>query len=278
MIETHKTKEDEDADDYHKKLTAVCITLDPESPERSQRALREIQSLGIKDVKFFPGVDGKIMDDDDLKKVLTPRAYYELKNGRYVHEGISGKGSVGCYLAHTNAWKKCLKERRDLVIFEDDFCAHPDSEIELMNSLKEAKRYGFDILRLNHRRNPDYKVEYQNIPGYDLIINMKRTEGTTAYIMTPHAAEKLLSSAFPIDMQLDSYVDMGSFYHNLKHISTKKDFFNDQHSSSINDHNSLETYENGINLHTYRRHKFCICVFIMTIIILFLLGKITHFF
>lgn len=248
-------------------IKAVCITLDRNNPDRAGRAIAEIRNLGFKEVDYYPGVDGRKMPDDELKSLLTPRAYYELENGRYVHEALSSKGAVGCYLAHTNAWESCLDSGEPLAIFEDDFVATSDAKSNIPNVLKEAQEYGFDILRLQHRKNPDYGEQLYDIPGYNLIANVDRTEGGAAYIITPKAAKKLLSTHLPIGLQVDGYMDMGSHHHGLKNIASKENFFEDPALESEIGHNSIEMYQDGFNRNTYHRHTKCIFVLSMFIIV-----------
>ncbi len=249
-------------------IEAVCITLDPQNPDRAQRALSEIRKLGFKHSSFFEGVRGAKFSDDELKRLMTPRAYFELRNGRYVHEAFSGVGSVGCYLAHINAWKKCASSGEPLAIFEDDYVAKEGSKEIIEKALKESKIRGFDILRLQHRRNPDYGENVEQIRGSKNIIRIIRTEGTCAYIITPRAAQILLMNAFPLDVQVDHYLDMGCFYNNLENYATTIDTFDDPQIKSQVDHNSIRAYDDEFNSSTYRRHQKCVWIFIIIMILI----------
>ena len=62
-----------------------------------------------------------------------------MKNGRYVHEALSGVGSVGCYMAHYNLWKLCVEQNKEIAVFEDDFELLDDNRIEIIQkSYREA--------------------------------------------------------------------------------------------------------------------------------------------
>lgn len=248
-------------------IRAVCITLNPEDPDRAQRALSEIKKLGFREVGFFDGVDGRKIPNEELKKLVTPRAYFELKNGRYVHEALSGVGSVGCYLAHTNAWKESLRSGEPLAIFEDDFVAKPGTKETMTEALREASARGYDVLRFQHRRNSDYGDRTENVPDSNHLVKVLRAEGLCAYIMTPKAAKALLTSAFPLDAQVDHYLDMGCHHHNLQNLATAEDVFDDPQLRSHVDHNSLEMYGDGFNHLTYRRHQKCVWVMILVLIL-----------
>lgn len=250
-------------------IKAVCITLDPESHTRAQTAIKEIRKLGFKNVSFSQGVDARKLKD--IKKYLSPRANYELENSRYVHEALSGIGAVGCYLAHAKAWRKCLDENKSLAIFEDDFVGTEGADKKIQEVLREANEIKFDVLRLQHRPNPDYGEEVEDIPRYPHIVRMKRTEGGTAYIITPKAAEVLLSTHLPIEMQVDSYLDMACIYHNLNYISSKENFFNDPELKSVIGHNEVENYPDRLNSNTARRHWKCILFIVILMLMLVLL-------
>jgi len=220
----------------------VCITLNPHDPNRAQKAIQEIRKLGFKDPQFLLGVNGHQMTDEQIKSVTTPRAFYELKNGRYVHEALSSPGCIGCYLAHVKAWKLSVKLEESLAIFEDDFVAKPGSQDHISQVLKDAKRVNFDVLRLQHRGNPDTGESLKPIPD-TFLSEVDRTDGTTAYIVTPKAARTLLSTAFPIDCQVDHYLNMASYYHGLKNLSSRRNLFDDPEVGSTIQHNSLKRFK-----------------------------------
>ncbi len=247
-------------------INAVCITLDKRNKKRAQRALSEIRKLGFKNPRFFDGVDGRKISDVTLKSIMSPRAYFELKKGRYVHEALSGVGSIGCYLAHVNAWKACLKSGNVLAIFEDDFVAKSGSKEKMEIALKEASSRGFDILRFQHRRNPDYGEYLEDIDS-KVLMSVLRTEGATAYIITPKAAKLLLSKSFPINAQVDHYIDLGCFYFNLSNLTTIDDLFDDPQLKSRVNHNSLKMYHDNFNGNTYLRHKYCILMLVLALVL-----------
>lgn len=184
------------------------------------------------------GVDGHSLSKRQLRELLSPRAYYELKHGRYVHEGLSSPGAIGCYLAHVKAWKRVMKENIPMAIFEDDFVAKDGSKEILLKVYQNLPP--FDILRLQHRSNPDINEILE--PKGDLLVKVNRTEGLTAYILTPLAAKKLLATAFPINCQVDHYLDFSSYYHGLSSLSLKESLFDDPQVRSIIQHNSIKKY------------------------------------
>lgn len=245
-------------------MKALCITLDPGNELRATRALREIKKLGF-DVNPIKGVDGSKLTSSQIKQLLSPRAFYELQNGRYVHEALSSPGAIGCYLAHVRAWKHVVKENTIYAIFEDDFVAKKNAKENLVLGLKDLEKISFDICRLQHRSNPDIGEEIFPIPGTTLV-KVKRTEGLTAYIITPEAAKKLLSRAFPIDSQVDHYLDFSSYHHGLRNLALKEDTYADPQVPSLIQHNNLIQYPPC-------RNKYIFGSIFLLIFILFILWR-----
>lgn len=219
-------------------MRALCLTLDPENPLRAQRAVKEISRLGF-DVKLVSGIDGYSLSNKRLKESLTPRAWFELQNGRYVHEGLSSPGAVGCYLAHVKAWEIAAAADSPVTIFEDDFVSKREGLKILVTGLKDLLKIDFDVCRLQHRPNPDLGETLISIPNTTLS-KVVRTEGLTAYIIHPRAAKILLSSAFPIDCQVDHYLDFACAYHGLTSVCLRKSIYNDPKIPSTIRHNTLE--------------------------------------
>jgi GR25 family glycosyltransferase involved in LPS biosynthesis len=243
-------------------VLALCITLDPTNEERAVRAKREIAKLGFRKFAFVPGVNGKNIPDEDLRSMLSSRAYYELKNGRYVHEAMSGPGAVGCFLAHYQCWSRGTEET--VAIFEDDFVSTPNAKEDLERAYQDALSRGFDILRLAYRKNSDMKMEIEKVS--DNLNRVKRSECAAAYIVTPEAASVLLEKAFPLTLQCDHYLDMISDNETLNQYFVKHSFFSDPKVKSLLDHSKLEMYTDGFSRNTIRRHKSCVFIVVLVII------------
>ncbi len=229
------------------KIPAVCITLDRWNPKRAVKAMDEIKSLGFKDPEFIDGVLGKELTDSQVRNIVGVRAYYELEKGRYVHEALSGKGSIGCYLSHLKAWHICRDMGVPIAIFEDDFVGVKDCKDKMEKSLKEAIRLNYNILRFQHHCNIELGEELLPCDS-DLICKIGRTQGLAAYIMTPETADLLISdfNANKIEMHVDHYLDMFCFYHGLNHFCTKESLFDDPQVVSDISHNSIKRYNTNI--------------------------------
>lgn len=201
-------------------IPAVCITLDPYNENRAQRAIDEIRKLGFSSVTFSPGVDGRKLSDDEIRDYTTVRSYYEIHNGRYVHEALSGLGAIGCYLAHLRAWKKCKELNSYLAIFEDDFVLTDGGEEHIVKDVSDALSMDFDILRLAWGINIDFGMitEPTVLDNLQKVVHVQSFAG---YILSPKGADRLVSTALPIEMHCDHYANIASYYHNLIHLVTK---------------------------------------------------------
>ena len=108
-------------------------------------------------------------------------------------------GAVGCYLSHVNIWKKLEKDNLDyILIFEDD--AYPTFNFtELQQIINNDVPNDWDIIFFGGIYN-DYNIIKDNI------VKLKRFYETHAYIINKKGALKLLSKAFPIKKQIDSWL------------------------------------------------------------------------
>lgn len=242
-------------------ISAVCITLDRSSPDRAQRSIREIEQLGFRDVSFIDGINGHALEDDNIQSLTTPRAYFEIKNGRYVHEALSGKGSVGCYLSHLSAWKECISRGENLAIFEDDFVSIDGAKEILDKALDEVNYY--DVFRIQYTVDSDTDGEIIKIPGYTHVIEPRLSWGTVAYIVSPYSAQILLDSALPMDMHVDWYVSKLCHNKKLVHVGPSQSIYRHTDIESVIQHNGLKTRKNEYSIYILLLVSFCISIFIL---------------
>lgn len=214
-------------------MKAYCITLDPNDPNRARRAIREIKKLGF-DCEFAEGVDLRSFTLDQLKTLLTPRAYVELLQGRQVHEALSGLGSVGCYLAHLKLWQVAAESREPIAIFEDDVSFNGSA----LDLIKDAEKHDYDILRLIYDTSyyPDREPGEQVSP---LLRKTDRGISTAAYIMTPKAAKLAVQHAMPIEMHCDHYLDFIAHQYKLNQYYPIKPIHNGFRAASTIHHQPL---------------------------------------
>jgi GR25 family glycosyltransferase involved in LPS biosynthesis len=196
-------------------IHVYCINL----KHRTDRWARfssqpELEVLkGKYEVERFEGINGAAIDvkKDERISLRTKRNIKE--HIRRDHEELDSAGGVGCYLSHTTVWKKFL-ERSDAyaIILEDDAKLEPGFTRNLQRAMKDASLLP-DIPDVWFFLPPsEFYYEYkgkmnpmerkENILG-SWVTNVCST--FTGYMISRRGAERLLESAFPIDMHVDLY-------------------------------------------------------------------------
>lgn len=199
-------------------LKTLCITLDKTDPDRALKTREEVRKLGLTDFTFVDAVDGRIMSDSDLKRIVSVRAYDEIKNGRYTHEAMSTKGNVGCSLSHIKCWEMCVKLGRDCAIVEDDFKSSMSDGVAYVESVyAEAVKRKYGILRLAYHL---LSKDLYPIPGSLLLKNVTKLTGAVLYIVTPQAAKALLQHAYPLEMHIDHYMYKITNQYDIAHYAS----------------------------------------------------------
>jgi GR25 family glycosyltransferase involved in LPS biosynthesis len=158
----------------------------------------------------FEGVSGATIDIQGDSRISLRTKRNIKEHIRRDHEELDSAGGVGCYLSHTTVWKQFLERPEPYaIIFEDD----ANIPVGFTESLHKAMR---EVTLLP--QTPD--VWYFSLPaawyfGYkgkrDPSLDMKgpwirnTCSSFTGYLISKRGAEKLLETAFPIDMHVDLY-------------------------------------------------------------------------
>jgi hypothetical protein len=160
---------------------------------KSENYEAELSSMGFTNVNHFPAIDGRKMKIKELtiNGVVSSRAYNDVVYGRHQHTGISTMGTIGCFLSHAALWKMCVdKNMPYMCIAEGDVSTKTMSNTTI-------KHIGESL------STPNGAIISPILPhnnGEELLI------GAHLYFITRGAAKELFNRAFPIDMQLDSYI------------------------------------------------------------------------
>ena len=188
-----------------KDLKTYIITI--KSPEEISKTIENVEKFGLENIQIFKGIVGKDISKDFIENNLTIRARYELKNGRFSTFALSGIGSLGCYLSHIALWNKIKDTNETIIILEDDFNTNKKIDI-LQNSFNDAIHNNYDILRFAYTNsviadNPQMtKKINSNLTKYNFEF------GFQGYIINSNGAKKLLKHIFPIDVQIDGFVNL----------------------------------------------------------------------
>jgi glycosyl transferase family 25 len=119
---------------------------------------------------------------------------------------VSGRemvaGQIGCFLSHRLAWRKVIQTNRTTLILEDDFSLRCDLGSILQIAADNAP--AFDILRL-HGVFPTRFKAIGLLGDRRLVKHFKDPRGTTAYILHPYTAERLLSRSSRFYLHVDDF-------------------------------------------------------------------------
>lgn len=167
------------------------------SKDRRQRAELAINQSGL-DWQFLDAVDGS--------KLTFPIAAHNPKQAKRLIGFELQPGEIGCFLSHQLAWQECVLKNKPALILEDDFVIEPHFKSAL--ELGFSAYTNWELLRLQGISKVPYKLlaQYGDI---QFIHNLGDPLGTTAYVIKPSAAKKLLekSQTFlePVDHFLENY-------------------------------------------------------------------------
>tara|TARA_B100001059_G_scaffold234480_1_gene277194 strand:- start:205 stop:1047 length:843 start_codon:yes stop_codon:yes gene_type:complete len=152
----------------------------------------------------FPAIDMRTKDVHDVDIFLTPRASFEIRHGRRVHEALSGMGSVGCAFSHILCWRKVADmdtKNRLVCICEDDAIVDNDSNLQKHLKVLEAQNVMFAMIGWNCGPWCQMTSSESFTEDWTRYIN-----GTRAYVITPSMAHALLTRALPLDCHIDYYI------------------------------------------------------------------------
>jgi glycosyl transferase family 25 len=219
----------------------LSISLNSSSP-RSQASIKSLTDYGFTNIITFPGVNVKNITEEELNKLTSLRTRKELIHGRYVHEAISSKGALGCYLAHLNVWKKCVELDKIIIVAEDDAIMKDDTSMaELQKAYTDAVNNNFDILMCHKHYIPGIPSNQKRITNNIYCID--ETISCMFYFITPAGAKVLIKNALPIEVHVDHYINLYAILHpNFHKYYTTENFVEEYGGSEIG-HNSIKYYE-----------------------------------
>jgi len=140
-------------------------------------------------------------------KNISLRTFCDMMHSRKTHQSIHGHGALGCYESHVGVWKEFLKSTEELcVIFEDDIDTKyidlqipKDCEIHLLGWCGTLKTIGNQVM--------PYPKE-----GW---------VGAHAYCISRRVAQLLVDNAYPIEMQVDYYIQAIAYKYGLSITHSK---------------------------------------------------------
>ena len=183
-------------------LKVYVLNLD-RRPDRWETASKTLKRAGFTNVERVPAIDGKLIDSQQLKKLVSPSVYSTLGKVRKNHEDLGSVGAVGCYLSHYKVWNQIIESNEPAIVVEDDVLCHPLlNEFELSKDASPLKNFDFVLLASELReRNLLPRPNTQGVYPYHGMFFQ-----THFYYLTPQGAQFFASKALPIAHQVDSYM------------------------------------------------------------------------
>ena len=212
-------------------LNSFVISL-KQYPQKYQRTIANLSPLSLA-LQREDAVYGKDLDAGYVKEITYPSVQYTMKHGRLVDSNIFTIGAIGCYLSHTNLWKRLVEEKgadnQTYLIFEDDIGPlRKETTISHINEfINELNRMSpnWDVAMLGWMKPlPGVKDADQDMTKNIVKVN-DITFGLHAYLIRKKGARKLLEKAFPIVDQLDSYLSYRAARGDVEVYRSRKPFF-----------------------------------------------------
>ena len=161
----------------------------------------------------FEGVNGSALDmqKDERISLRTKRNIRE--HIRRDHEELDSAGGVGCYLSHTSVWKKVMERPEPYAMILEDDADIPEGFTEdFQLALKESSLLpqAPDVWYFSNPTPWYYEYKGKSNPKDVKKYNLgpwttNTCSSFTGYLISKKGAEKLLETAFPIDMHVDLY-------------------------------------------------------------------------
>ncbi|MCK8780201.1 glycosyltransferase family 25 protein [Rhizobium sp. NTR19] len=178
-------------------LEIVVVNL-ARSTERRAKMIETLQPFSLP-YTFFDAVEGR--DGHPLFDRFDPKLA-EIRRGF-----ILNAGELGCFASHYLLWERCVREKRPLLIFEDDVSVSDTFPQAYQLVAEKIERYG--LLRLSGHKKRSFHVCETTQEGMDIIRFKIGPHGTSCYAVAPWAAAKLIAKADvwfePVDVHLDRF-------------------------------------------------------------------------
>lgn len=201
------------------KIHFYCINL----KNRTDRWDNFSSQPAIKDIKErhhferFEAVSGSTVDVQNDSRISLRTKRNIKESTRREHSDINTAGAIGCYLSHTDLWRKVADGSKPFaVIFEDD-TRLPDNFLatfercfydkNLLPDMPDVWTFSYGWWFYYQAKGKKYPQDIpENVRG-PWILNTC-PGGLNGYFITKEGAKKLLDTAFPIDMHVDMYICM----------------------------------------------------------------------
>lgn len=215
------------------KIHFYCINLKNRTDRwetfSSQSAIQDIKAKHHFD--RFEAVSGSTVDVQNDSRISLRTKRNIKESTRREHSDINTAGAIGCYLSHTDLWRKVADGSEPFaIIFEDDTRLPKDFlatfercfyDKNLLPDMPDVWTFSYGWWFYYDAKGEKYPQDIpENIRG-PWILNTC-PGGLNGYFITKEGAKKLLDTAFPIDMHVDMYICMCAELRRIKCVAHKK--------------------------------------------------------
>ncbi|TMX58645.1 glycosyltransferase family 25 protein [Vibrio rotiferianus] len=184
------------------------------SIDRRERMSKKLAAEGV-EFEFFDAIDGSQEhfphSDKAVPKVTQARKGYHLKTSE-----------VACFASHYELWKRCVELNEPIMILEDNVDPVSNLSQVLIDAFAQVPHYGYIKLSATQKRAFHPIVPLSD--GYQLGGYAAGTCGTTAYMISPAAAQKFIQHASTFVEPVDDYMEK-PWRHHVQTYSIAPDLF-----------------------------------------------------
>lgn len=199
---------------YIDNLQCFCINL-PSRTDRWSQFTNSVAPIFPKMTKV-DAINGKEITQDDIQKIVTPRTLFNIGKTRKDHNNIYTYGAIGCYLSHVTIWQKMVDtDISECLIFEDDSIvnsAYFNSPEQIMSHVYDIRNESYTVAKNNNKNLIGVFYSHNATSNKKQISNNIVQLGSfylmNAYLLTNYGAKILLKNAFPLELQVDSYISL----------------------------------------------------------------------
>lgn len=187
-------------------MVEICIINLEQSQDRRELMQQQFNRWDYPfPIQFFKAINGKDNPNFELFQKYNPKKRFARK-GSYL-----SLGELGCFSSHYLLWEKAVKEKKSLIVLEDD-AALQDNFADVYHYLNSAEN-GFDFLWLSQPYNERVYRKHTFVLSVSAQLSIQRCYkgwgNAMAYFITPKAAQKLLLLAtewiYPVDVTMERY-------------------------------------------------------------------------
>lgn len=177
----------------------------PTYERRWKHIENQLKRSDITRYKRVDGVLGKLaIEVPEVQGMLAPGVLEIVKSPMRESHDQHNPGSIGCYIAHMNAWKEFYlhSKRNYVLILEDDVWIDPEASRKAKKILQYARSFDWDMMLVGQRELWGPTKPLGKFEGFEF---QKISEFTSmcGYFLKRTSIPKILEKAVPIKWQLD---------------------------------------------------------------------------